>query len=116
MVVAKLPGEDGEPSNRCAEETARDHIAEEMKIGADEADRDGDNKDGIERATPRTENPQDTPHHTDGLGRPERKRDKPRPAMKWIEAIDTVMNEGRVVPDPGFRPGATEDEFEVVLD
>src|SRR4030081_2953893 len=105
MALAHLPDRDREPSDRHAQETAGNDIADKMEVGADEADGDGGDADGVERAEPGIADPEHRHHGADGSRVPRGEPEISRSAVERVESKDAVANERRIVVHPGFRPG-----------
>src|SRR5713101_953202 len=115
VALAHVPDRDREPPDRNTQEAAGDDVAEKMEVGTDEANGNGGNADGVERAEPGIANPQYRHHGANGGRVSGRKCGISRPTMERIEAKDAVANERRVVAHPGFGPGAPKGKLQLIL-
>src|SRR5579883_1011237 len=93
LPLSHLPNRDAHPARRYAEIAACDHVAEKMKIGADQPDRHRQHAQRVEQTEPRIADPQDR-HHGAGHGRVSGgKRSKGAPAVEGMKAVRAVLYE-----------------------
>ena len=86
-----------------------------MKVGSDESNCHDQYHNGIEGSKSGIANPQDRHNGANSGGMTRGERFKSLSAMEWIESENTVLDEGRIVSNPGFRPSSSEQEFELVF-
>jgi hypothetical protein len=111
----RLPERGEHPAARNPDKAAGDHIAEEMVVGADQADRDSGDRKRVKRAPSRIIDPQYRDHRASDGGVAGGERCIGVPAMEEIEAVGAVAQERRVVISERVGPGAAEHELEMDL-
>ena len=86
----RLPERGEHPAARDPDKATGNHIAEEMVVGADQADRDSGHRERVKRAPSRIIDPQHRDHGAGDGGVAGGERRIGVPAMEEIEAVGAV--------------------------